>query len=132
LLGWLNQGGWGGRVIWHAWGREEVFRGFWLGSPKVRDHWEDLGVGVRITLRWTWGRMGSMGRTGFSWLRIGFNGGFLWTRWWTFGLHKEIRIFLTIWVTISFAYRDQVNELRCGLDSSGSEQSLKVGFTNRR
>jgi hypothetical protein len=39
--------------MWHAWGREEVFIGFWLGGPKVRDHWEDLGVGGRITLRWT-------------------------------------------------------------------------------
>jgi hypothetical protein len=28
----------------------EVFTGFWLGSPKVRDHWEDLSVGGRITL----------------------------------------------------------------------------------
>jgi hypothetical protein len=36
-------------------GREEVFTGFWFGGPKVRDHWEDLGVGVRITLRWTLG-----------------------------------------------------------------------------
>jgi hypothetical protein len=34
-------------------GRGEVFTGFWLGGPKVRDHWEDLGVGGRITLRWT-------------------------------------------------------------------------------
>jgi hypothetical protein len=34
----------------------EVFIGFWLGGPKVRDHWEDLGVGERITLRWTLGR----------------------------------------------------------------------------
>jgi hypothetical protein len=25
-------------------GRGEVFTGFWLGGPKVRDHWEDLGV----------------------------------------------------------------------------------------
>jgi hypothetical protein len=25
-------------------GRGEVFTGFWLGDPKVRDHWEDLGV----------------------------------------------------------------------------------------
>jgi hypothetical protein len=25
----------------------------WLVGPKVRDHWEDLGVGGRITLRWT-------------------------------------------------------------------------------
>jgi hypothetical protein len=39
--------------MWHAWGRGEVFTGFWLGSPKARDHWEDLGVGGRITLRWT-------------------------------------------------------------------------------
>jgi hypothetical protein len=42
----------------------------WLGGPKVRDHWEDLGVGGRITF----GRQGSMGRTGFGWLRIGSNG----------------------------------------------------------
>jgi hypothetical protein len=28
----------------------------WLGGPKVRDHWEDIGVGRRITLRWTLGR----------------------------------------------------------------------------
>jgi hypothetical protein len=25
--------------VWHAWGRGEVFTGFWLGSPNVRDHW---------------------------------------------------------------------------------------------
>jgi hypothetical protein len=37
-------------------GRGEVFTGFWLGGPKVRDHWEDLSVGGRITLRWTLGR----------------------------------------------------------------------------
>jgi hypothetical protein len=28
-----------------------------------------------ITLRWTLGRYGSMGRTEFSWLRIGSSGG---------------------------------------------------------
>jgi hypothetical protein len=28
-----------------------VFTGFWLGSPKFRDHWEDLGIGGSITLR---------------------------------------------------------------------------------
>jgi hypothetical protein len=37
-------------------GRGEVFTGFWLGGPKTRDDWEDLGVGRRITLRWTLGR----------------------------------------------------------------------------
>jgi len=29
---------------------------FLLGGPKGRDHWEDLGVGGRITLRWTLGK----------------------------------------------------------------------------
>jgi hypothetical protein len=42
--------------MWHAWGRGEVFTGFWLGGPKVRDHWKDLDIGERITLRWTLGR----------------------------------------------------------------------------
>jgi len=63
--------------MWHAWGRVEVSTGFWLGGPKVRHHWEHLGVGERITLRWTLGRQGSMGQTGFCWLRIGSNGGLL-------------------------------------------------------
>jgi hypothetical protein len=31
----------------------EVFIWFWLGSPNVSDHWENLGVGGRITLIWT-------------------------------------------------------------------------------
>jgi hypothetical protein len=42
---------WVGRVT--RMGRGEVFTGFWLGGPKVRDHWEDLGVGGRTILRWT-------------------------------------------------------------------------------
>jgi hypothetical protein len=37
-------------------GRGEVFTGFWSGGPKGRGHWEDLGVGEGITLRWTLGR----------------------------------------------------------------------------
>jgi hypothetical protein len=37
--------GWGG-----------VFTGFWLGGPKARDNWEDLGVVGRTTLRWILGR----------------------------------------------------------------------------
>jgi hypothetical protein len=39
-----------------------------LGRPRRR--WED-------NLSWTLGRQGSMGRTGFSWLRIGSSGGLL-------------------------------------------------------
>jgi hypothetical protein len=41
------------RMRWagHVARMEEVFTGFWLGGQKVRDHWEDLGVSGRITLR---------------------------------------------------------------------------------
>jgi hypothetical protein len=45
---------WAGHVA--RMGKGEVLTGFWLGGPKARDHWEDLGVGGRITLRWTLGR----------------------------------------------------------------------------
>jgi hypothetical protein len=45
---------WAGHVA--RMGRREVFTGFWLGGSKVRDHWEDLGIGGRITLSWTLGR----------------------------------------------------------------------------
>jgi hypothetical protein len=27
-----------------------------VGGPKARDHWKDVGVGRRITLRWTLGK----------------------------------------------------------------------------
>jgi hypothetical protein len=37
---------------------------------RPRRRWED-------DIRWTLGRQGSMGRTGFSWLRIGSGGGLL-------------------------------------------------------
>jgi hypothetical protein len=64
---------WAGHVARMREGRG-VYRVF-LGGPKARDHWEDLGVGGSIILRWTLGRYESMGRTGFSWLRIGSSGG---------------------------------------------------------
>jgi hypothetical protein len=44
-----------------------------LGGPKVRDHWLDLSVSGRITLRCTLGRYESM-RSGFGWLRIESSG----------------------------------------------------------
>jgi hypothetical protein len=45
-----------GLDMWHAWERGEVSMGFWLGGPKVRGNCEDLGVGGRIILSWTFGR----------------------------------------------------------------------------
>jgi hypothetical protein len=42
-----------------------------VGRPEGYKPLEDLGVGGKITLRWTLGRQGSMGRTGFGPLRIG-------------------------------------------------------------
>jgi hypothetical protein len=59
---------WAGHVA--RMGRGEVFTGFRLGAPKGGDHWQDRGVGGSITLSSTLGREGSMGRTGFSWIRI--------------------------------------------------------------
>jgi hypothetical protein len=50
------QGGCSRLDMWHAWGRGEMFTGFWLGGPKARDHWEDLDVVGRIALRWTLGK----------------------------------------------------------------------------
>jgi hypothetical protein len=41
--------------MWHAWGSGKMFTGFWLGGPKIRDLWEDLDIGGRITLRWALG-----------------------------------------------------------------------------
>jgi len=68
------------RLVGHGARMGKVFTGFWLGGLKVRDHWEDLGVGGRITLRWTLEWDGSIGRTGFGWLEIGSSGGLLWSR----------------------------------------------------
>jgi hypothetical protein len=45
---------WAGHVA--RMGEGKVFTGFLLGGLKVRDHWEDLGIGERKTLRWTLGR----------------------------------------------------------------------------
>jgi hypothetical protein len=46
-----------------------------VGKSEGNRPLEDLGVYGRITLSWTLGRYGSMGRTGFVWLRIGSSGG---------------------------------------------------------
>jgi hypothetical protein len=37
-------------------GGESYLQVFWLGNPKVRDQWGELGVGGKITLTWNLGR----------------------------------------------------------------------------
>jgi len=32
-------------------GEREVFTRYWLGCPKGTDHWEDTGIGEKMTLR---------------------------------------------------------------------------------
>jgi hypothetical protein len=49
-----------------------VFIGFWLGGPKVRDHWEDLGVGG-MDLR-------AIGPDGANWIRLAQDR----VQWWDF------------------------------------------------
>jgi hypothetical protein len=52
--------------MWHAWWRGEVFSGFWLGGPKGRDHWQDLGVGgknIKMDLM-------EIGIDGANWIRL--------------------------------------------------------------
>jgi hypothetical protein len=75
--------------MWHAWGRGEVLVGRPERRRPLRRHrrrWEDY---VKLDF---WEK-GSMGRTGFIWLRIGSSGGLLWTWWWTFGFRKEMIFF---------------------------------------
>jgi hypothetical protein len=66
---------WAGQVALMGEGRG-VYRVL-VGRPESNRPLGRLGVGVRITLRWTLGRLGSMVRTGFGWLRIGSSGGLL-------------------------------------------------------
>jgi hypothetical protein len=57
------------------WGKREVFTVFYFGGLKEIDDQDNLSEVGRITLSWNFGRYGSMGRTGFNWLRMGPGGG---------------------------------------------------------
>jgi len=54
--------------MWCTWERGEVFTGFWLEGLKGRDHWEDLGMGGRIILRWMDLREIGIDAVNWSWL----------------------------------------------------------------
>jgi len=58
--------------MWRLWGGgEEVW-----GNLRERDHWGDPDVNGRIILRWIFGKWDRV-ETGWSWLRIGTDGGHL-------------------------------------------------------
>jgi hypothetical protein len=38
--------------MWHVEGKTEVPSGFWYGNLLYTDHFEDLAVDGRITLKW--------------------------------------------------------------------------------
>jgi hypothetical protein len=62
--------------MWHAWGRGEVFIGFWLGGPKARDHWEDRRMwedNIRTDLR-------EIGIDGVNWIQLDQDR----VQWWAF------------------------------------------------
>jgi hypothetical protein len=52
-------------------GDGQIREKFWLGSLNVRDHWEDIGVFVRIILKWLLGKFCGKVWIGFSWLKVG-------------------------------------------------------------
>jgi len=60
--------------MWRVWGRGEVCIGFQWGNLRERDHRGDLDVDGRIILRWIFGKWEGV-ETGWSWLRIGTDGG---------------------------------------------------------
>jgi hypothetical protein len=57
-------------------GRGEVFTGFWVGGLKVRDHWEDLGIGGRITLAY----LRDIGIDEVNWIQLAQDR----VQWWAF------------------------------------------------
>jgi hypothetical protein len=101
LLGWLNQGGWGGRDMWHAWG-SGVYRVL-VGKPECkkpmgrsRRWWED---NIKMNLR-------EIGIEGVNWIRLAQD-----RIQWRASVNTVMNLrapyrkqdFLTSWVTISFS-----------------------------
>jgi hypothetical protein len=56
-------------------GRGEVLTGFWLGGPKARDHWEDLGEEDNIKMD-----LGKIGIDGANWILLAQDR----LQWWAF------------------------------------------------
>jgi hypothetical protein len=62
--------------MWRTWGRGEVCTGFWWRNQRERGHWGDPDIDGMIILRWIFRKWEGV-ETGWSWLRIGTDGGYL-------------------------------------------------------
>ena len=51
-----------------------------VGKPEGKSHWGDQDVDGRIILRWIFRNLEGVVWTGWSWLRIGTGGRYLWVR----------------------------------------------------
>jgi hypothetical protein len=88
--------------MWHTRERGEVFTGFWLGGPKIRIHWEHLGVGGRVNIKLD---LREIGIDGANWIQLAQDRG----RWRAFvktGMNLRtyllIYLLLTPWCKILF------------------------------
>ena len=61
-----------------TWGRGEVHTGIWWGDARKRGNFEDLGIDVRIILKWIFKK--SVGEVDWIYLAQGEGGGLLLTR----------------------------------------------------
>ena len=57
--------------------RREVHIKFWWGNQRGTDFMEDLGLNVRMILKWIIKKEFRQGWTRLIWLRMGTNGGLL-------------------------------------------------------
>jgi hypothetical protein len=55
-------------------GNEGVYRGFWWGNLRERDHLKDPDINGRLILRWIFRKWDKGTWTGLIWLRIGTGG----------------------------------------------------------
>ena len=61
-------------------GKDRVVHMVLVGKPEGKSHWGDQDVDGRIILRWIFRKLEGVVGTGWSWLRIGTDGGHLWVR----------------------------------------------------
>jgi hypothetical protein len=95
---------------WLRWAGNEARTGESRGMYRVlvvkskgRTSFEDRGIDERIILKWILEKLDVGAWMGSILLRIRTSGGLLWTRWWTFVLHKLRGKLVDWWGSVSFS-----------------------------